>query len=103
MDLEKLPELLTTKQVSEILGVSPMTLKRWDKKGILKPFRPTFQNIRRYRKQDIIKFINKGSKSKHNVTLPPLDKNKKISYNNVGSLKKFQKRRYLPCSTKLNY
>ena len=30
MDLEKFPELLTMKQVSEILGVSSMTLRRWD-------------------------------------------------------------------------
>jgi len=59
MDLEKLPELLTMKQVSEILGVSSMTLRRWDTKGILKPFRPTLQNVRRYKKEDIIKFINK--------------------------------------------
>ncbi len=40
MDLEKLPELLTMKQVSEILSVSSMTLRRWDTKGILKPFKP---------------------------------------------------------------
>ena len=59
MELEKLPELLTMKRVSEMLGVSSMTLRRWDAKGILKPFRPTLRNVRRYRKQDIIKFINK--------------------------------------------
>ena len=59
MDIEKLSELLTMKQVSKILGVSTMTLKRWDTKGIPKAFRPTPQNVRRYRKQDIIKSINK--------------------------------------------
>ena len=89
MDLEKLPELLTIKQVSEILGVSTITLRRWDREGILKPFRPTFQNIRRYRKQDIIKFINKDSNP--DITLSHLDK--KINYTNVGSLKKSKTRR----------
>jgi len=59
MDLEKLLELLTMKQASEILGVSAMTLRRWDKKGALKPFRPHPSNVRRYRKQDIIRFLNK--------------------------------------------
>ncbi|MEA1885293.1 MAG: MerR family DNA-binding transcriptional regulator [Thermotogota bacterium] len=59
MDLEKLPELLTMKQVSEMLGVSSMTLRRWDAKGILKPFSRTPRNVRRYRNEDIIKFINK--------------------------------------------
>jgi|GEM_PF-2114751 len=59
MDLEKLPELLTMKQVSKMLGVSSMTLRRWDAGEILKPFRPTPRNVRRYRKEDIIKFINK--------------------------------------------
>ncbi len=59
MDLGKLPELLIMKQVPEILGVSGMTLRRWDAKSILKLFRPTLRNVKRYRKQDIIKFINK--------------------------------------------
>jgi hypothetical protein len=32
MDLEKFPELLTMKQVSEILDISSITLRRWDAK-----------------------------------------------------------------------
>ncbi len=58
MEIEKLPELLTMKQISEILGVSSMTLRRWDAKGVLKSFRPTPRNVRRYKKEDIIKFLS---------------------------------------------
>jgi DNA invertase Pin-like site-specific DNA recombinase len=38
---EKLPELLSITKVARMLGVSTMTLRRWDTKGILKSFRPT--------------------------------------------------------------
>jgi len=36
---EKLPELLTIKQVAKILNVHPTTLRRWDKSGKLKALR----------------------------------------------------------------
>ena len=58
----KLPELLTIRQVSKILNVSIMTLRRWDKIGKLKAIRVgTRSGIgeRRYHREDIIKLITK--------------------------------------------
>lgn len=55
---EELSEYLTLKQVSERLKVHPNTLRNWDKKGTLKPIRIGERKIRRYKKQDVINFLN---------------------------------------------
>lgn len=55
---EKLPELLTLKETCEILKVHPNTLRQWDKKGILKAVRFGQRGDRRYRRENIEKFIN---------------------------------------------
>lgn len=54
-----IPELLTLQQACEILQVHPNTLRAWDKKGILVAIRIGEKKIRRYRKEDILKLINK--------------------------------------------
>lgn len=48
--------LLTLKEASEILGVSKVTLRRWDNDGKLKALR-TIGNARRYSEKDINSFI----------------------------------------------
>jgi excisionase family DNA binding protein len=60
-DDEKLPELLTLKEASEILKVHPNTLRAWDKKGILVAVRLGERKIRKYRKEDIENLINSKS------------------------------------------
>jgi len=60
-----LPKLLTIGQAADILNVHPETLRRWDKKGKLKAVRVgDRRNVgdRRYRLEDIKKFISKGLK-----------------------------------------
>lgn len=54
---ENLSEYLTLKQVSELLKVHPNTLRNWDKNGTLKPIRIGERKIRRYKKEDVIKFV----------------------------------------------
>ncbi|MDL1953044.1 helix-turn-helix domain-containing protein [Candidatus Uhrbacteria bacterium UHB] len=53
----ELPELLTLKEASEILKCHPNTLRQWDKKGILPAIRIGEKRTRRYRKEDILKFL----------------------------------------------
>lgn len=54
----KNPELLTLKETCEILKVHPNTLRQWDKKGILKAIRFGVRGDRRYKKEEIIKFLS---------------------------------------------
>ena len=49
--------LLTLTETATILKVHPNTLRDWDKKGILKAIRIGIKQVRRYRKEDIEKFI----------------------------------------------
>ncbi len=53
---QELPERLTLKQASELLQVHANTLRAWDKKGILKAIRIGERKLRRYRKEDLMKF-----------------------------------------------
>jgi len=50
---------VTIKEAAEILGVSPMTLRRWDKSGKLKVSRHRFNNYRVYNRKEIEKLHKK--------------------------------------------
>jgi len=58
---QKIPELLTLKEACEILKVHPNTLRQWDEKGILRAVRFGQRKDRRYRKKDILNFLNNKS------------------------------------------
>lgn len=57
MNQVNISEYLTLKQVSELLKVHPNTLRNWDKNGTLKPIRIGERKIRRYKKEDVAKFL----------------------------------------------
>jgi excisionase family DNA binding protein len=52
-------ELLTLSEAAKILKVHPNTLRLWDKKGILVAIRIGQKRTRRYKKEDLEKFIKK--------------------------------------------
>ncbi len=52
--LEDLPDLLTVREVSEVLRVSPLTIKRWGKRGKLPAIRINSRGDRRYKKEAIL-------------------------------------------------
>lgn len=54
---QELPELLTLTEACELLKVHPNTLRQWDKNGLLPAIRIGTKRVRRYRKEDIIKFL----------------------------------------------
>ena len=54
----KLSELLTLKEVCEILKVHPNTLRQWDQKRVLKAVRFGSRRDRKYKKEDILKLLN---------------------------------------------
>jgi len=59
---ENIPELLTMKQTCDLLKVHANTLRQWDKKGILKAVRFGARKDRKYRKEDLVKFISNQNK-----------------------------------------
>jgi len=54
VNLKDLPDLLTIREVSELLRVSPLTLKRWGKRGKLEAIRINSRGDRRYKKQAVL-------------------------------------------------
>ena len=54
LDLNNLPDLLTVREVAEILRVSPLTIKRWGKRGKLPAIRINSRGDRRYRKEQVL-------------------------------------------------
>lgn len=57
MSQKEQPEYLTLNQACELLQVHPNTLRAWDKKGILKAMRIGVRGVRRYKREDLIKFM----------------------------------------------
>lgn len=54
ISLENLPDLLTVKEVANILRVSPLTIKRWGKRGKLPAIRINSRGDRRYKKEAVL-------------------------------------------------
>lgn len=54
VDLQNLPDLLTIGEVSSLLRVSPLTIKRWGKRGKLPAIRINSRGDRRYKKQAVL-------------------------------------------------
>jgi len=62
--LEDLPDLLTVREVAEILRVSPLTIKRWGKRGKLPAIRINSRGDRRYRKEAVLWLLGMSSKAR---------------------------------------
>lgn len=55
-------KLLRIRVVAEMLGVNVTTLRRWDKSGRLPAIHIGKRKDRRYKEEDIVKFIAKQEK-----------------------------------------
>ncbi len=53
LSLNELPDLLTVREVAQILRVSTLTIKRWGKRGKLTPIRINSRGDRRYKKEAV--------------------------------------------------
>jgi len=54
LDLKNLPDLMRVREVAEVLRVSPLTIKRWGKRGKLPAIRINSRGDRRYRKESVL-------------------------------------------------
>jgi len=57
LSLDNLPDLLTIREVANLLRVSPLTIKRWGKKGKLPAIRINSRGDRRYKKQVVLRLL----------------------------------------------
>lgn len=55
----KQKKYLKIKEVADLLGVTPLTLRNWDKAGKLKAYRHPINNYRVYKPEDIELFLRK--------------------------------------------
>jgi len=63
LKLDDLPDLLTVREVAEILRVSPLTIKRWGKRGKLPAIRINSRGDRRYRKEAVLWLLGMQGKT----------------------------------------
>lgn len=54
ISLDNMPDLLTVREVAEVLRVSPLTIKRWGKRGKLPAIRINSRGDRRYKKEAVL-------------------------------------------------
>jgi len=54
LDIRNLPDLLTVREVADLLRVSPLTIKRWGKRGKLPAIRINSRGDRRYKKEAVL-------------------------------------------------
>ena len=52
--LDNLPDLLTVREVADVLRVSILTVKRWGKRGKLPAIRINSRGDRRYKKEAVL-------------------------------------------------
>lgn len=57
ISIEDLPDLLTIREVADLLRVSTLTIKRWGKKGKLPAIRINSRGDRRYKKEVVLQLL----------------------------------------------
>jgi excisionase family DNA binding protein len=63
LNLDDLPDLLTVREVAEVLRVSPLTIKRWGKRGKLPAIRINSRGDRRYKKEAVLWLLGMQAKT----------------------------------------
>jgi excisionase family DNA binding protein len=63
INLADLPDLLTVREVAQILRVSMLTIKRWGKRGKLPAIRINSRGDRRYKKEAVLWLLGMQQKT----------------------------------------
>lgn len=64
---EHMSELLTVREVARLLHVHPNTLRRWSNDGRLKAYRIAARGDRRFKREEIARFLAELSEVKDRV------------------------------------
>ncbi len=57
-------QYLTIKKAAKLLHVTPLTLRNWDRRGLLRPYRHPANNSRIYRLDQIENFLRRLEQSR---------------------------------------
>lgn len=63
LSIDNLPDLLTVKEVAQLLRVSVLTIKRWGKRGKLPAIRINSRGDRRYKKEAVMWLLGMQAKT----------------------------------------
>lgn len=64
---QHIDEMMTIRQVARLLHVHPNTLRRWSNDGRLRAYRITSRGDRRFRREDVARFIAELSEARDTV------------------------------------
>lgn len=67
-------QFLSVKQVAKLLGVTPLTIRNWDKRGRLQAYRNPINNYRIYKVEDVenlLKDIDESRNKKATLASAP--------------------------------
>jgi len=54
---ERMDNMLTVREVADLLHVHPNTLRRWSNKGRIRAYRITPRGDRRFKREEIVRFL----------------------------------------------
>lgn len=57
MENERMDSMLTLREVAKLLHIHPNTLRRWSNNGGIKAYRITTRGDRRYKREEIARFL----------------------------------------------
>ena len=70
ISIDNLPDLLTVREVAQVLRVSPLTIKRWGKRGKLPAIRINSRGDRRYKKEAVLWLLGITQKTSSGESTP---------------------------------
>ncbi len=64
VDTNQMAPMLTVREVTSLLHIHSNTLRRWSDRGIIRAYRITYRGDRRFRREDIARFLAELNASK---------------------------------------
>ena len=54
---ERMSDMLTVREVAQLLHIHPNTLRRWSNNGRIRAYRITSRGDRRFKREEIVRFL----------------------------------------------